>query len=137
MVNSAVPVLFVDFKFLAVSISNDKLVEVVIFACLFKIFNVLEAIFVVWLAVKVCKSIIFSSSVSKVPCKTFILVSFKDIWVEWLEVSICKAVVFGSSMFNLPCKALISLSFEAISIVWFDVCSSNSVKVVCNPSIIS
>jgi hypothetical protein len=47
MVNSAVPVVFVDFKFLAVSISNDKLVEVVIFACLFKIFNVLEAIFVV------------------------------------------------------------------------------------------
>ena len=33
MVNSAVPVVFSDFKFLAVSISNDKLVEVVIFAC--------------------------------------------------------------------------------------------------------
>jgi len=71
MVNSAVPVVFVDFKFLAVSISNDKLVEVVIFACLVfnavcnpfvllivklpsliisclvKIFVVLEAIFVV------------------------------------------------------------------------------------------
>ena len=33
MVNSPVPVVFSDFKFLAVSISNDKLVEVVIVAC--------------------------------------------------------------------------------------------------------
>jgi hypothetical protein len=54
---------------------------------------VFEAISVVWVAVSVCKAVIFGSSVSNLPCK---------------------ALVFGSSRSNLPCKAVISVSLEDI-----------------------
>ena len=124
MVNS--PVVFCEIIFLAVSIFNATLVAVVIVACF--VFNAVCNPFV--LAIVKLPSVI-------VACLVKIFAVLVAILVVWPAVRVCKAVVFGSSMFNLPCRAVISVSFEAISVVWFEVSSSNSVKVVCNPSIIS
>ena len=60
--------------------------EVVIVSCLVKIFVVLEAIWVEWVAVSVCKALVFGSSRSNLPCKAVISVSLEDIWVVWLAV---------------------------------------------------
>ena len=91
----------------------------------------MEDVWVIWLAVSICKPVDFGSSMSNLPCKAVISVSLDDIWVIWLEVSI-----FGSSMSNLPCKAVISVSLDDIWVVWFAVSSSNPVNAVCNPSVL-
>ena len=74
----------------------------------------MEAISVVWVAVSVCKAVVFGSFVSN-------LVSNEAISVLWVAVS--------------DCKEVISVSLDDIWVIWLEVSSSNSVEVVCNPSI--
>jgi hypothetical protein len=56
-------------------------------AYLVKIFAVLEAISVAWAAVSICKAVVFGSSMSDLPCKSVVSVSFEAISVVWFEVS--------------------------------------------------
>ena len=122
----------------------------VMVACLVKISAVLEAISVVWVAVSVCKALVFCCSVNESTSNEAILFVLEAISVVWVAVSVCKAVVFGSSVSNLPCKAVvfgsvrsnlpckavISVSLEDIWVVWLAVRSSNPDNAVCNPSVL-
>ena len=101
MVNS--PVVFCEIIFLAVSIFNDKLVEVVMVACF--AFNAVCNPFVL-LIVKLPSVIVF--------CLVKMFAVLVAISVVWFAVIICKAVVFGSSVSSLPCKAVISVSLDDI-----------------------
>jgi hypothetical protein len=67
-------------------------VKEVIVSCLVKISAVLEAISAVWVAVSVCKAVVFGSVRSYLPCKAVISVSLEVIWVVWLEVDSSNSV---------------------------------------------
>ena len=71
---------------------HSKSVDVVMRACFVKISAVFEAILVIWLEVRICKALVFGSSMFNLPCKVVISVSLDDIWVIWLEVSLSNSV---------------------------------------------
>jgi uncharacterized lipoprotein YbaY len=75
----------------------------------------------VWLAVSICKALVFGSSASNLTSNEAISTVFVVISSVWIAVSVCKAVVFSSSVFSLPCKAVISVSLEDIWVVWLAV----------------